>query len=78
MWHAQTPQFARYVDLLAAHERQAAMLDRFTDDASVLEAEGLPVRVFEASRENLKITTPDDLDAAARIIRQRRAVESAA
>jgi len=75
VWHAQTPQFARFSDLLGAHERQTAMLDLYTDDVSVLEAEGLPVRVFEGSRENLKITTPDDLDAAARIIRQRRAAE---
>ena len=73
VWHAQTPQFARFPDLLGAHERQTAMLDLYTDDVSVLEAEGLPVRVFEGSRENLKITTPDDLDAAARIVRQRRA-----
>ena len=73
VWHAQTPQFARFADLLGAHERQTAMLDLYTDDVSVLEAEGLPVRVFEGSRENLKITAPDDLDAAARIVRQRRA-----
>ena len=77
VWHAQTPQFARFADLLGAHERQTAMLDLYTDDVSVLEAEGLPVRVFEGSRENLKITTPADLDAAARIIRQRRAAEVA-
>ncbi len=73
VWHAQTPQFARFADLLGAHERQTAMLDLYTDDVSVLEAEGLPVRVFEGSRENLKITTPDDLETAARILRQRRA-----
>ena len=71
VWHAQTPQFARYDDLRAAHERHAAMLDQFTDDASLLEAEGLPVRVFEASRENLKITTPADLKLAAQILQQR-------
>ena len=73
IWHAQTPQFARFADLLGAHERQIAMLDLFTDDVSALEAEGMPVRVFEGSRENLKITTPDDLDTAARIIQKRRA-----
>lgn len=73
VWHAQTPQFARFTDLLGAHERQTAMLDLYTDDVSVLEAEGLPVRVFEGSRENLKITTPVDLETAARILRQRRA-----
>lgn len=76
VWHAQTPQFARFSDLLGAHERQTAMLDLYTDDVSVLEAEGLPVRVFEGSRENLKITTPDDLDAAKRILRQRRTASS--
>ncbi len=76
IWHAQTPQFARFADLLGAHERQTAMLDLYTDDVSVLEAEGLPVRVFEGSRENLKITRPDDLDAASRILRQRRTAAS--
>ncbi len=76
VWHAQTPQFARFADLLGAHERQTAMLDLYTDDVSVLEAEGLPVRVFEGSRENLKITTPDDLDTAARILRQRQTAAS--
>ena len=76
VWHAQTPQFARFADLLGAHERQTAMLDLYTDDVSVLEAEGLPVRVFEGSRENLKITTPDDLDAAARILHQRQTAAS--
>ena len=76
VWHAQTPQFARFADLLGAHERQTAMLDLYTDDVSVLEAEGLPVRVFEGSRENLKITTPDDLVTAARILRQRRTAAS--
>ncbi len=73
VWHAQTPQAARFDALLNAHERRADALQRFTDDASLLEAASLPVRVVQASRENLKITSPDDLAAAARIVRKRRA-----
>ena len=33
----------------------------FTDDASVVEAMGVPVHLAEGNRENIKITTPFDL-----------------
>ena len=33
----------------------------FTDDASVVEAMGVPVYLAEGNRENIKITTPFDL-----------------
>ena len=33
----------------------------FTDDASVVEALGMPVCLTEGNRENIKITTPFDL-----------------
>ena len=33
----------------------------FTDDASVTEAMGVPVRLVEGNRENIKITTPADI-----------------
>ena len=32
----------------------------FTDDASVVEAMGVPVTLVEGNRENIKITTPFD------------------
>ena len=35
-----------------------------TDDVSIIEAMGLPVKVTPGSYSNLKITTPDDLIAA--------------
>jgi 2-C-methyl-D-erythritol 4-phosphate cytidylyltransferase len=35
--------------------------DSFTDDASVLEAMGETIHLFEGNRENIKITHPDDL-----------------
>lgn len=61
---AQTPQIARREILLAAHRRFATELDRFTDEASLLRANGQPVGVFAGDRNNLKITGPEDLALA--------------
>lgn len=72
MWHAQTPQVARYEELLNAHEQNCGELDQFTDEASLLEAAGIPVRIFEGDYENLKITTPSTLAVALRIAGERR------
>jgi len=33
----------------------------FTDDASVFEASGHSIHLVEGNRDNLKITTPEDL-----------------
>lgn len=56
----QTPQVFRSNLLRVAY--QCDYRDDFTDDVSVVEASGIcrPVMV-EGSRENLKITTPEDL-----------------
>ncbi len=65
LWTAQTPQGFRFDAILEAH-RQArdGAQDSFTDDAAVAEWAGHPVAVVEGNRENVKITTPDDLDFA--------------
>ncbi len=57
----QTPQvFAR--DLLErAYAAQKADLERFTDDAAVVESMGAPVHVVPGDYGNMKITTPTDL-----------------
>ncbi|MGI4852538.1 MAG: 2-C-methyl-D-erythritol 4-phosphate cytidylyltransferase [Janthinobacterium lividum] len=61
---AQTPQGARYADLLRAF--QEAEMDSFaaTDDASLLERAGIAVAVVLGSPANLKITQPGDLELA--------------
>lgn len=41
----------------------------FTDDASVVEAYGVPVTLTEGNRENIKITTPFDLKIAEALLR---------
>lgn len=44
----------------------------FTDDASLVEALGLPVYLFPGDEENIKITTPLDLELAKILFRRRR------
>jgi 2-C-methyl-D-erythritol 4-phosphate cytidylyltransferase len=61
IWLVQTPQGAR-VDLLrrAFEEGERAGID-VTDEVGLLFAAGIPVRLVEGSRTNLKITFPEDL-----------------
>jgi 2-C-methyl-D-erythritol 4-phosphate cytidylyltransferase len=35
--------------------------ENFTDDASILEEEGMKVKVIEGEKTNIKITTQEDL-----------------
>lgn len=55
----QTPQVFRSDILLEAYKQPFDSL--FTDDASVVEAAGIPVCLVTGNRENIKITTPFDL-----------------
>ncbi len=58
LFRAQTPQAFRYAALVAAH---AAVAGEVTDDASLLEAQGLSVALVDGSETNVKITFPEDL-----------------
>ncbi len=66
LWRAQTPQGFRFAEILAAH-RALAGTD-CTDDAQVAERHGLAVALVPGDEDNLKVTTRDDLDRAARIL----------
>jgi 2-C-methyl-D-erythritol 4-phosphate cytidylyltransferase len=61
LWLAQTPQAFQVDLLLRAH--QASDIDA-TDDASLVELLGEPVRIVLGSAHNLKITLPEDLALA--------------
>ena len=63
----QTPQLFDAKILKEAY-RQPFSPD-FTDDASVVEAAGTPVRIVPGERLNIKITTPDDLALAGKLLR---------
>jgi 2-C-methyl-D-erythritol 4-phosphate cytidylyltransferase len=64
LWRAQTPQgFPRAV-LEEAHARAARDGHRASDDAALVEAMGVPVRLVPDSARNLKVTTREDLELA--------------
>lgn len=68
LWQAHTPQAFRFADILAAH--RAAAGQQLTDDAAVAEKAGLTVTLVHSNPDNMKITNPDDLDRAARLLGQ--------
>jgi 2-C-methyl-D-erythritol 4-phosphate cytidylyltransferase len=68
LWLAQTPQMFR-VGLLMQALRQAKR--NVTDEAAAIEQLGLRPRMIAGSRENLKVTYPEDLAIAEAILRGR-------
>jgi 2-C-methyl-D-erythritol 4-phosphate cytidylyltransferase/2-C-methyl-D-erythritol 2,4-cyclodiphosphate synthase len=70
LWRAQTPQGFHFEAILAAH--RAADGRDLTDDAAVAEAAGLTPLLVAGWEDNLKVTTPQDLAAAERLIAARR------
>jgi len=67
----QTPQVFRGSLIMKAYDRDFD--PAFTDDATVAEASGVKIHLTHGNRENIKITTPEDLAVAhvlARMLRQ--------
>ena len=58
----QTPQCFKIEILQKAYRQHYSTL--FTDDASVVEADGQKIHLVHGNRENIKITTPEDLKLA--------------
>lgn len=65
-----TPQAFLYSIILKAHQN---IPDDFmvTDDASLVEELGIPVKVINSSEENIKVTTPLDMVVAENILKNR-------
>ncbi|MDI6808782.1 MAG: 2-C-methyl-D-erythritol 4-phosphate cytidylyltransferase [Candidatus Eisenbacteria bacterium] len=72
LWLSQTPQVFRHRTMLAAH--LLAFGEEFvgTDDVQLVERMDVKVKIIEGSRENLKITFPEDLIVAEAFLRKRR------
>ena len=72
LWLIQTPQAFRLPLLLEAHRK--AREDQYlgTDDSSLVERLGHPVKLVEGGYSNIKITTPEDLEIAAQYLRSGR------
>lgn len=71
LWEVHTPQVIR-IDTL---QRGFAHVQRYnlqvTDDVSIVEALKEPVRLTRGEYTNLKITTPEDMEVASAILRER-------
>lgn len=63
----QTPQTFDLGQLRIAYQQSFSPI--FTDDASVVEAAGFPVNLMEGSRNNIKVTFPEDLELASFLLK---------
>ena len=66
-----TPQVISIPTLLRGFDKVENEGLEVTDDASVVEHLGEKVKLTEGEYTNLKITTPEDLEVAASILRER-------
>ncbi|MCQ2199265.1 MAG: 2-C-methyl-D-erythritol 4-phosphate cytidylyltransferase [Paludibacteraceae bacterium] len=64
----QTPQTFRLSVISSAYDLDYR--DTFTDDASVVEANGVNITLSKGNRENVKMTTPFDLVVAEALLRK--------
>ncbi len=72
LWFVQTPQMFRRDWVQDALGRLNGTLDRFPDDAAMVEWAGYPVRMISGDPLNIKVTTKEDLLWAAAILRGRQ------
>lgn len=75
VWRAQTPQMFRYG--LLKQGLQAALKQSFevTDEASAIEYLGYQARLIEGEENNFKITTPDDLVLAEKLLKSEKIIK---
>jgi len=71
VWYAQTPQVARFGLMFKAFERAQDGGFAGTDDCQLLERLGVKVKIISCSTENFKITYPQDLFLAEKILKER-------
>lgn len=64
IWQAQTPQVFAYELIVRAHEKARGEGFIASDDAALVERLGGRVKIAAGDRNNLKITTPEDLQYA--------------
>ena len=68
----QTPQGFLKEELIASYKKFGTAE---TDDCGVMEKMGTKIRIVEGNYENLKITTPEDVLTAEKILRQRKGIK---
>ncbi len=68
-WAVQTPQAFPYSMLRKAYAAVEAEQKEVLDDAQAVETMGESVKICESNKLNIKITTPEDLQIAAAILK---------
>jgi len=68
IWIAQTPQAFQYEIIRKAHENARLRGHTGTDDAFLVEQMGTPVKIIKGNKNNIKITTREDLKIAEAIL----------
>jgi 2-C-methyl-D-erythritol 4-phosphate cytidylyltransferase len=71
LWAVQTPQGFMFPLLWEAHRKARSSGFVGTDDASLVERMGTPVRIVRGTGSNIKITTPDDRKLAEFLLGER-------
>jgi 2-C-methyl-D-erythritol 4-phosphate cytidylyltransferase len=71
LWEIHTPQVAQKSLFLRGFEKVKDEQLEVTDDVSVIEALGWPVKITLGEYTNIKLTTPDDLQVAEQILLER-------
>jgi 2-C-methyl-D-erythritol 4-phosphate cytidylyltransferase len=71
-WIAQTPQVFRRASLISAYQHASASGFTGTDDASVVEYWGGSVEMIEGPRDNIKVTTREDVRFVEAALRDRQ------
>lgn len=72
LWAVQTPQGFKRELLMKAYRKAREEKFLGTDDSSLVERLGIPVKIVPGEYENLKITTPEDLPIANLILTENR------
>ncbi len=68
LWTVQTPQVFRY-GILSKSYKKCGRKNDFTDESSLVEYAGYKVKIIEGSRDNIKITTLNDLAILKKIMK---------
>ena len=72
LWEVHTPQVIKIDTLQRGFAKVEAEDLEVTDDVSIVEALGEPVKLTLGEYTNLKITTPEDMDVAGAILEDRK------
>lgn len=64
----QTPQVFKFDEILECHEKIRYNGEKVTDDTMVVEKYGYSVYLYDGEYTNIKVTTPEDLILAERLI----------